>query len=126
MWSTDYINSHKDILNRWTPENTDTNIPRVVANDPNGNARDSNRPGWLQKGDYLRLNTISVGYKIPESALGTLLSSARVYGTLQNIYTFQSYKGYNPDFNSGVFEPGFDNGTYPRPRTYMLGVQLTF
>lgn len=126
MWSTDYINSHQDILNRWTPEHTDTTIPRVVANDPNGNARDSDRPGWLQKGDYLRLNTISVGYRIPESALGTLLSAARVYGTLQNVYTFQSYKGYNPDFNSGVFEPGFDNGTYPRPRTYMLGVQLTF
>ena len=126
MWSTDYVNSHEDILDRWTPTNTNTTVPRVVANDPNGNARDSDRPGWLQKGDYLRLNTVSVGYKIPKSALGTILTSARVYGTLQNIYTFQSYKGYNPDFNSGVFEPGYDNGTYPRPRTYMLGVQLTF
>ncbi|WP_255584546.1 SusC/RagA family TonB-linked outer membrane protein [Zunongwangia sp. SCSIO 43204] len=126
MWSTDYVNSHTDILNRWTPENTNTNIPRVVANDPNGNARDSDRPGWLQKGDYLRLNTISFGYTIPSETFNDVLSSSRVYATVQNLHTFQHYKGYNPDFNSGVFNPGFDNGTYPRPRTYMLGVQLSF
>ena len=126
MWSTDYVNSHTDISNRWTPENTNTNIPRVVANDPNGNARDSDRPGWLQKGDYLRLNTISFGYTIPSETFNDVLSSSRVYATVQNLHTFQRYKGYNPDFNSGVFNPGFDNGTYPRPRTYMLGVQLSF
>lgn len=126
MWSTDYLNSHKDILNRWTPENTDTNIPRVVANDPNGNSRDSNRPGWLQKGDYLRLNTISVGYTLPDDLFNNVLQNVRVYSTLQNIHTFQKYKGYNPDFTSGVFNPGYDDGTYPRPITYMLGVELTF
>lgn len=126
MWSTDYVNSHTDILNRWTPENTNTNIPRVVANDPNGNARDSNRPGWLQKGDYLRINTVSVGYKFPD-IFGKVLQSARIYGTVQNLHTFTKYKGFNPDFNApNVFSTGFDPGTYPRPRTYMLGVQLTF
>ncbi|RXG29121.1 SusC/RagA family TonB-linked outer membrane protein [Leeuwenhoekiella marinoflava] len=126
MWSTDYINSHEDILNRWTPTNTDTNIPRVVANDPNGNARDSNRPGWLQKGDYLRINTVSIGYTIPVQNFSDFFDSTRIYGTVQNLHTFQAYKGFNPDFASGVFEPGFDNGTYPRPRTFLLGVELSF
>ncbi|CAL65665.1 SusC/RagA family TonB-linked outer membrane protein [Christiangramia forsetii] len=126
MLSTGYINAHEDILNRWTPENTDTDIPRVVADDPNGNARDSNRPGWLQKGDYLRINTISLGYSLPEDLFGNSLNSLRVYGTVQNLHTFQYYKGYNPDFNSGILEPGFDNGTYPRPRTFMLGVDVSF
>lgn len=126
MLSTGFINAHEDILNRWTPENTNTNIPRVIANDPNNNARDSNRPGWLQKGDYLRINTVSVGYTLPEELFGNLITSLRVYGTVQNLYTFQYYKGYNPDFNSGVLEPGFDNGTYPRPRTVMLGFDLKF
>lgn len=126
MWTTDYLNAHVDILDRWTPENTDTTVPRVVANDPNGNQRDSNRPGWLQKGDYLRLNTVSVGYSLPENIFGGFLQESRVYATIQNLYTFQKYKGFNPDFASGVFEPGFDNGTYPKPRTFMLGVQLTF
>ncbi|KGO94403.1 TonB-dependent receptor [Flavobacterium subsaxonicum WB 4.1-42 = DSM 21790] len=125
MWSTDYINSHEDILDRWTPENTDTNIPRVVANDPNGNARDSNRPGWLQKGDYLRINTVSLGYTLP-NLFGKVIQSIRIYSTVQNLYTFTKYKGFNPDFNAGVFNPGFDGGTYPRPRTYLFGVQMTF
>ena len=126
MWSTDYVNSHEDILSRWTPENTDTNIPRVVANDPNGNARDSNRPGWLQKGDYLRINTVSLGYKLPD-IFGKVIQSVRIYGTVQNLHTFTKYKGFNPDFNTpAVFNPGFDGGTYPRPRTYLMGVQMTF
>jgi TonB-linked SusC/RagA family outer membrane protein len=126
MLSTGYINAHEDILERWTPQNTDTNIPRVVANDPNNNARDSNRPGWLQKGDHLRINTLSLGYTLPDGLLEGFLNSSRIYATVQNLYTFQYYDGFNPDFNSGVFEPGFDNGTYPKPRTIMLGVDLSF
>ncbi|MBZ9629533.1 TonB-dependent receptor [Salegentibacter sp. LM13S] len=126
MISTGYINAHEDILDRWTPQNTDTNIPRVVANDPNNNARDSNRPGWLQKGDHLRINTLSLGYSLPQGLFEDALNSARIYATVQNLYTFQYYDGFNPDFNSGVFEPGFDNGTYPKPRTFMLGVDLSF
>ncbi|WP_035916704.1 SusC/RagA family TonB-linked outer membrane protein [Flavimarina sp. Hel_I_48] len=126
MISTGYINGHEDLLNRWTPDNNNTNIARVIADDPNSNARDSNRPGWLQKGDYLRLNTISLGYTLPQNFYKNFLQSARIYATLQNVYTFQAYKGFNPDFNSGVFEPGFDNGTYPRPRTIMMGVDFSF
>jgi len=118
-------NAHEDILNRWTPTNTDTNIPRVVAYDPNGNQRDSNRPGWLQKGDYLRLNTVSLGYTIPKETF-KVFDSSRIYVTGQNLYTFQKYKSFNPDFTSGVFNPGFDQGSYPKPRTFMLGVQLSF
>ncbi|KEO74430.1 SusC/RagA family TonB-linked outer membrane protein [Anditalea andensis] len=125
MHTSDFINWHEDILERWTPENTNTDIPRVVEFDPNNNGRDSNRPGWLQPGRHLRLNTVSLGYTIPENSIQGI-RTARVYVTLQNLYTFQNYKAYNPDFTSGVFEPAFDNGSYPLPRTYMLGVQLSF
>jgi len=125
MHTSDFINWHEDILDRWTPENINTDIPRVVEFDPNNNGRDSNRPGWLQPGRHLRLNTVSLGYTIPENTIQGI-RTARVYVTLQNLYTFQNYKGYNPDFTSGVFNPAFDNGSYPLPRTYMLGVQLSF
>jgi len=125
MLTTDYINRSTDILDRWTPTNTNTDIPRVVADDPNGNQRDSNRKGWLQDGDYLRLNTLLLGYTFPDNFIKGL-SKTRIYLTGQNIYTFQSYKGFNPDFTSGVWNPGFDAGSYPKPRTVMLGVQLSF
>lgn len=127
MPTSGFTNWHEDILNRWTPSNTSTEIPRVVWNDPNNNQRDSDRPGWLQKGDYFRIQTISLGYTFRPSVLRSLhMESARLYFTMQNVYTFKSYAGYNPDFQAGILNPGFDFGTFPRPRTSMLGVQIKF
>jgi len=122
-----YTNRHTDILNRWTPENTNTDIPRIKHQDANLNSRDSDRPGWLQKGDYFRLATISLGYSFPTELLSKArIKSARVYFTMQNVHTFMAYKGYNPDFQASILNPGFDYGTFPRPRTTMVGVQLKF
>lgn len=125
MHTTDYMNYHEDALNRWTPTNTNTDIPRLVTGDPNNNGGDNNRKGWLQDATYLRINTLSLGYKLKDNLVKGLIS-ARVYVTCQNLYTFQKYKGYNPDFTSGVWNPGFDVGSYPKPRTVMVGVQLGF
>ncbi|MCX2486078.1 SusC/RagA family TonB-linked outer membrane protein [Pedobacter sp. MR2016-24] len=126
MHTTDYINYHEDALNRWTPENPGNEYPRLAADDPNQNGIDSDRKGWLQKGDYLRINTISLGYTIPKLNVNWI-KSARVYATAQNVYTFQYYKGYNPDFaQTRAFEPGFDPGSFPTPRTLMLGLQVRF
>jgi TonB-dependent starch-binding outer membrane protein SusC len=124
MHSGGSANYLTDMLNRWTPANTNTDIPRLNSADVN-NFRNSNRPGWLQDGSYLRLNTISVGYTLPANIIKGV-NRIRVYATTQNLYTFQKYKGYNPDFTSGVFNPGFDFGSYPKPRTIMGGVQLIF
>lgn len=122
-----FTNRHEDMLNRWTPENTNTNIARIVYQDGNINARDSNRPGWLQEGDYFRINTISLGYTFPSDMLSKAkIKSCRLYATVQNVHTFTSYKGYNPDFSADILNPGFDYGTFPRPRTTMFGVQLKF
>ncbi|CAN5656372.1 TonB-dependent receptor [soil metagenome] len=118
------LNYSIDMLNRWTPSNTNTTIPRLNDNDVN-NFKDSNRPGWLQDGSYLRINTVSIGYSLPENTIKGLAKS-RLYATVQNLYSFQKYTGFNPDFTSGVFNPGFDFGSYPKPRTFILGVQLAF
>lgn len=127
MHTAGYSNWHTDIYDRWTPENTDTDVPRVVHNDPNENARDSNRPGWLQNGTHLRINTVQLGYNFPNKMINKVFQSARVYVSAQNLYTFTAYKGYNPDFNTpDVFSGGFDFGSYPRPSVYMIGAQLTF
>ncbi|WP_375325224.1 SusC/RagA family TonB-linked outer membrane protein [Flagellimonas sp. GZD32] len=128
MPTTGYTNWHEDILNHWTPTNTDTDVPRVIFLDPNNNGRDSNRPGWLQDGDYFRINTISLGYSLPSSIIEKVaLTKARIYFTLQNVALFSKYKGYNPDFESDSFlSPGFDYGTYPRPLTTLFGAQFKF
>lgn len=118
-------NYHQDMLGRYTSTNTETDIPRLNWEDPNRNWESSNRKGWLQDGTYLRINTLSLGYNFPKSAL-PYVAKARVYITAQNLYTFQKYKGYNPDYTYGVFTPGLDNGSYPKPRTILFGVQLGF
>ncbi|TMI69782.1 MAG: TonB-dependent receptor [Bacteroidetes bacterium] len=118
------LNYSTDMLKRWTPSNTNTDIPRLNDADVN-NFKDSDRPGWLQSGTYLRINTVSIGYNFPGDIIKGL-SKSRVFVTGQNLYTFQKYTGYNPDFTSGVFNPGFDFGSYPKPRTIMVGVQLIF
>jgi TonB-linked SusC/RagA family outer membrane protein len=118
------LNYSTNMLNRWTPTNTNTDVPRLNDADVN-NFKDSNRPGWLQSGNYLRINTIAIGYTLPENIIKGLTKS-RFYVTVQNLYSFQKYTGYNPDFTSGVLNPGFDFGSYPKPRTIMVGVQLGF
>jgi hypothetical protein len=126
--SSGNTNYHTDILNRWTPTNTNTDVPRMIYLDPNNNARPSNRPGWLQSTAYFRLNTISLGYSLPAAIKDRLhMTKARVYITSQNLKTFTSYKGFNPDFQSlTILSPGFDFGTYPRPATWMAGIQMSF
>lgn len=131
-------NYSKRLLNRWTPSNTNTDVPRVVMFDPNKNGRASSR--WLEDGSFLRITSLQVGYTLPADALNRIkLSKLRVYVTAQNFITLTKYSGFDPDFanNDGLFNRAIDNGTYPNrpftaneagglpnPRTFLVGIQL--
>lgn len=118
-----YTNHHTDELNYWTPTNTNTNIPAPVIGDPNGNARDSNR--FIESGDYVKLQTMEIGYNIPLK--DKFISKAKVYLNGQNLLIISKYKGYDPDFNSdGLISRGYDAGSLPNPRTISLGVEVSF
>ena len=57
------------------------------------------------------------------------MSRVRVYGSVQNLYTFTNYSGYDPEigsFNQNPLLSGIDNGRYPTPRTFSLGVNVEF
>lgn len=122
------LNWHQDILDFWREDNTNTDIPHVTYKDPNDNSRDSNRPGWLQKGDHIRISNVTLGYNLPDILVGRAgLSKVRIYAAIQNIYVFTKYKGYNPDFANGdPFSPGYNGGSYPIPRTFMFGMNFNF
>ncbi len=127
MHSGGGLNWHEDILGAWSENNKSTDIPRVVYQDPNDNGRDSDRPGWLQDGSHFRISNLTLGYTFPRSILKNAVSSARVYVTCQNLYTFSKYKDFNPDFKNGnVWSPGYNAGSYPVPRTFLFGVNLKF
>ena len=131
-------NYSKNMLNRWTPQNTNTDVPRVVMYDPNNNNRDSQR--WLEDGKYLKITNVELGYNVPSSITSKAhISSLRVYLSGQNVYTFTKYTGFDPDFgNDGLFSRGTDkaaeanrsftaySGGLPNPRTFLLGVKVGF
>lgn len=120
-----YGNHHTDMLNYWTPTNTNTNVPRPIIGDPNSNRRDSNR--FIEKGDYLRLQTMEIGYQIPVPT-NSFIQKAKVFVNGQNLLTITKYTGADPDFNSndGLISRGYDGGSFPNPRTISLGVEVNF
>jgi TonB-linked SusC/RagA family outer membrane protein len=120
-----YGNQSTDELNFWTPTNTNTNVPRPIIGDPNANGRNSDR--FVQSGSYARLQTTQIGYTLPASLLSRthVFKNFRVYVSGQNLYTVTKYKGYDPDFiNDGTLNRGLDYGSFPNPRTILLGVQV--
>ena len=120
-----YVNASTDELNFWTPTNTNTNVPRPIIGDPNGNDRNSNR--FVQDASYARIQTAQIGYTIPTSILNRThaFRTFRIYLSGQNLYTLTKYKGFDPDFiNDGTVNRGFDYGSFPNPRTVLVGLQV--
>lgn len=80
---------------------------------------------YLEKGAYLRLDNITLGYTIPWKNLYT--RRLRVYVTGQNLFTITDYSGIDPEINLGGLTPGIDNRNYyPKTRSFLLGASLEF
>ncbi|TWI88444.1 TonB-linked SusC/RagA family outer membrane protein [Chitinophaga japonensis] len=124
------FNAGTAVLDAWTPENTDTDVPRAISGDPNQNVRPSTR--WVEDGSYLRLKNVILGYTIPGSKLQTLtrghISNFRVYVSSQNLLTFTGYKGWDPEIGSKntTLTNGIDYGQYPAARSFQVGLQVGF
>lgn len=80
---------------------------------------------YIEKGDYLRLSNMSVGYNF--NSVGKYIKGLRVYASCNNVFVITGYKGLDPEVNLGGTEPGIDNRNfYPKTRTFMLGTSITF
>ncbi|HEX9959154.1 MAG TPA: SusC/RagA family TonB-linked outer membrane protein, partial [Fibrella sp.] len=125
------FNAGADVMQAWTPTNTNTNVPRAVSGDPNNNSRTSDR--FIEDGSYMRVKNVTIGYAIPVKTLGSLtngvMSKVRVYVSTQNLLTFTKYTGYDPEIgsrNGTLLRSGIDYANYPQPRTFLAGLQVTF
>jgi TonB-linked SusC/RagA family outer membrane protein len=118
----------RGVLNRWTPTNTDTDIPRAVFGDPNNNRRVSSR--WLEDGSFLRIKSVVLGYTLPKSILDRVrMSNLRIYASAQNLFTFTDYSGLDPEvntFSGSNTSLGTDFLTFPQARTITFGVNIGF
>jgi len=85
---------------------------------------------FLEKGDFLRLQNASVGYNIPLNE-EALFKSFRLSLTGQNLFVITSYSGLDPEVNvpkslNDIPSLGIDYTSFPRPRTFTLGLNATF
>ena len=112
-------------LDRWTPNNTNTDIPRAVLNDPNQNNRVSSH--YVEDGSYMRIKLLTLGYTLPTGLLNSMHSQRiRVYVSAQNLATFTKYNGFDPELGNQGNSLGIDRGIYPQARVFLAGVNLGF
>jgi TonB-linked SusC/RagA family outer membrane protein len=108
--------------------NPGTDMPRATFSDPNENTRVSDR--YIEDGSYLRIRNITLGYNFsPQLASRVKASNLRVYAQVQNLYTFTKYSGFDPEVGQDTWDRnlfGVDNGRYPSPRMYTVGLNVTF
>ncbi len=113
-------NWHKDIYNAWTPENTQTDVPRLNANDRYAN---SSSTRFMTSSNYLSLNSFTFGYTIPVNKLTNLdISKLRIYFVADNVALLTSRKGLDPrqSFTAAT------TARYTPIRSLSGGVSLTF
>lgn len=110
-----------DALKAWTPNNRDTNIPKSYFLGSNKSNYASTR--WLVDGDFVKIKNIAVGYTLPEHLVSKMsLLSARVFLTIDNVYSFSDYRSGDPEISlSGVSGAGYSGGC-----SYRVGVDIKF
>ena len=123
----DIWNVYVKSANRW--------VPRMSTGDVNDNDRVSSL--YIEDGSYLRVQNVSLAYRLPHKIVEKMhLASMRFSLNIQNLYTFTSYSGYDPEIGmttnqystsgQSALMNGIDTGRYPSPRIFTLGVSVGF
>ncbi len=118
-------NSFKTVLNAWTPDNQDTDIAQIR---PIAAGYDTNNDsGKLKDASFLRGRNLMLSYVFnPELVKRLHLNRLRMYASVQNFFVSTKYPGYDPESSNGggAFDQGYSLYDYPRPRIFMLGLNV--
>jgi TonB-dependent starch-binding outer membrane protein SusC len=135
------LNTLDVMKNRWTNINA---TGQVVTDPTELRALNANAKIWtpvrvqrwwlhswaVEDGSYLRINNLTLGYSIPKKLMSKIkLANIRFYGTVNNLATLTNYSGFDPDVTSrrtDPLTPGVDFAAYPRAKTWLFGVNVTF
>ncbi len=112
-----YASTWQHWNNPWSIENREGLWPRL------GGAGGNRDEGtfWLDNMNYLRFKNIQVGYSIPAKLLGRIgVNNLRIVGTAENLATFTSYRGLDPEVDAD------DNNLYPINKSYSIAINLGF
>ena len=116
-------------LNRWTPENNNTDIPKAFG----GRTRRASTR-WILDGSFVRLKNISLGYNLSQEVLDKMgIQKFRIYVSGQNLLTMTDYEGYDPEVNyrtsgatNGNRNLGLDYASYPNAKSFTVGLNIGF
>jgi TonB-dependent starch-binding outer membrane protein SusC len=113
------------VLDRWTGEGTSNTVPKVSTG---ANTNRVFSDYFVEDASYFRIQSAQLGYAINPSYIEKAgISKVRLYVGVNNLYTFTKYKGYDPGASNGApIGGGIDDGFYPIPRTYLLGLNINF
>ncbi|MCB0666671.1 MAG: hypothetical protein KDC80_12640 [Saprospiraceae bacterium] len=124
------LNQPVEVLDSWTPTNTNTDWPRMVfVNDGKNVWRGDESESSLQnfgneqfweKGDYLAIREVTLSYDVPVTQFQNAIQRLSVYLTLSNIHYFKSMSGDTPEIG------GVQYGAFPMPKTFTVGGNITF
>lgn len=120
----DLYNFEAHVYGRWKGDGTSNTEPR--ASSGGYNWLTSSR--FIQDGSFLRIRSVNLGYTLPAKLTQKAhMKTARVFLRGTNLVTWKKYTGYSPEVNSGsTLDSGIDNGTYPIPSVYSVGLNVTF
>lgn len=110
------------IKDHWTPQHQ-TDVPSFSGSEYVNSSR------WVEKGAYLRLKNLTLGYRIPRKLLSKIgCSSARIYLSANNLWTITDYSGFDPEASMGsdADAAGVDRGIYPSSKSFLVGVDISF
>lgn len=118
-------NQDVKVLDSWTPENPDTDVPRLVFVDAQNNIKrgdeETVNSRFWEKADYLAIREVTLSYDLPvDRWFNSFIDQLEVYVTGSNLYYFKEYSGPMPE------TAGYQYGEFPLPRTLTLGFNLTF
>jgi len=128
MWTQNNTGSalHKDVLKAWTPENTNTDVPRW---DGDIQVSQSAVDRFLTSSDYLSINNVTLGYTFPAKWTKAIsISALRIYAAAENLALFTARQGMDPRNSQGLqsYAQTTGSNTYSAMRTITGGISLTF
>lgn len=121
------FNIDKNMQNRWRSEaNPGNGVPRTLSGTTE--LYRTTNTNWVFSGDYLTVKNIALGYTLNAKQL-KYMKSIRFYVSVQQAFVFTNYPGQNPEVNDASntqTTAGLDNGSFPIPRTFMIGANINF
>lgn len=119
------LNRLNYVLDRWTGEGTSNSVPRVTTGASSNNLFSDY---FVEDASFLRIQNVQLGYSLASKFIEKAgISKVRFYASVNNLYTFTKYKGFDPTANSGnPVSGGIDYGYYPAPRIYSFGLNVNF